>query len=113
MDTANLAAIEKYIKIYRIAGVTTNPTIVSREKTDFIPLVKAIRALVGEKQLHVQVTATAHDDILREAAEEDLRFWLKRGFNFVAAGDDIASLFLAYKAQYATMRKVFGKAKED
>lgn len=87
LDTANLAAIEKYIKIYRIAGVTTNPTIVSREKTDFIPLVKAIRALVGEKQLHVQVTATAHDDI--------------------------ASLFLASKAQYATMRKVFGKAKED
>ncbi len=68
LDTANIALIEKYNKIYNIAGVTSNPTIISREKADFFPLLEKIRKIIGnEKQLHVQVTETYLEGILAEA----------------------------------------------
>ena len=32
LDTANIEQIKKYMKLYNVVGVTTNPTIISREK---------------------------------------------------------------------------------
>ncbi len=68
VDTANLEAIKRCNEFYPIAGVTTNPTIVSREKTDFKKLICDIREIIGpDKMLHVQTTATVAEDIVREA----------------------------------------------
>ncbi len=68
IDTANLDDIRRVCEYYPVAGVTTNPTIVSREKTDFKKLITDIREIIGEnKQLHVQTTATEAKEILREA----------------------------------------------
>jgi len=68
IDTANLDDIRRVCEYYPVAGVTTNPTIVSREKTDFKNLITEIRGIIGEnKQLHVQTTATDAKEILREA----------------------------------------------
>ena len=68
LDTANLEAIKKYCDYYNIIGVTTNPTILSREKGPFFATYEAIRKVIGaEKQLHVQVTARNCENMLKEA----------------------------------------------
>ena len=68
IDTAKLEDIRRVCEYYPVAGVTTNPTIISREKGDFKKIICDIREIIGEnKQLHVQTTATEAKDILREA----------------------------------------------
>ncbi|MBR4206409.1 MAG: fructose-6-phosphate aldolase [Clostridia bacterium] len=67
IDSANLDAIRTCCEFYPVAGVTTNPTIVSREKSDFRELLLALRQIIGpERMLHVQTTATEAEEILRE-----------------------------------------------
>ena len=68
IDTANLEAIKRCVEFYPIAGVTTNPTIISKEHTDFVSLVRDIRDVIGpDKMLHIQTTATDHKEIVKEA----------------------------------------------
>lgn len=67
LDTANVEEIKHYNDIYEFTGVTTNPTIISREKGDFFSILEEIRNIMGDKQLHVQVTADICDDMLKEA----------------------------------------------
>lgn len=67
LDTANLEDIRKYNEIYDITGVTSNPTILSREKAEFFPLLLEIRNIIGDKQLHVQVTGSTCEEMLKEA----------------------------------------------
>lgn len=68
IDTANLEAIKRCVEFYPIAGVTTNPTIISKEHTDFVSLVRDIRDVIGpDKMLHIQTTATDHKEIVSEA----------------------------------------------
>jgi len=68
LDTANLRAIEKYCDYYNIIGVTTNPTILSREKGPFFETYARIRKIIGEnRQLHVQVTGRSCEEMLKEA----------------------------------------------
>ena len=68
LDTADLAAIRHCNEFYPLAGVTTNPSIIAKEKTDFWALVSEIRSIIGkEKMLHVQVTAKRAEDIVDEA----------------------------------------------
>jgi fructose-6-phosphate aldolase 2 len=68
IDTADLDAIKKCSEFFPVSGVTTNPTIISREKTDFRTLLYSIREIIGaDKMLHVQATASEADDIVREA----------------------------------------------
>ncbi len=67
LDTANIETIKHYNDIYDVRGVTTNPTIISREKSEFFPMLLEIREIIGDRQLHVQVTAESSDEMLREA----------------------------------------------
>ena len=68
LDTANLEAIKKYNDYYNVIGVTTKPTILSREKGPFFETYEKIRSVIGEeKQLHVQVTARKCEEMLKEA----------------------------------------------
>lgn len=68
LDTANLEAIRKYCDYYNIIGVTTNPSILSREKGPFFETCARIREIIGqEKQLHVQVTGRSCEEMLKEA----------------------------------------------
>lgn len=68
IDTANLEAIREGMNYYPLIGVTTNPTLLSREGGDPVETLKAIRALIGEdRQLHVQVTETEADKMVEEA----------------------------------------------
>lgn len=68
LDTANLEAIKKYCDYYQIIGITTNPTILCREKGPFFETYEKIRTIIGEeKQLHVQVTGHNCEEMLKEA----------------------------------------------
>lgn len=67
LDTANIHEIERYNGIYSITGVTSNPIIISREKADFFPTLLAIRKIIGNKQLHVQVTGRSTEEMIKEA----------------------------------------------
>ena len=68
IDTADLDAIKKCSEYFPVSGVTTNPTIISREKTDFRTLLYSIREIIGDdKMLHVQTTAEKAEDIVAEA----------------------------------------------
>ncbi len=68
LDTANLEQIKYFNTHYPIEGVTTNPTILSREGGDVLKLLSDIRAIIGDdKELHVQVTETEYEKIVEEA----------------------------------------------
>lgn len=68
LDTANLEAIRHCNEFYPLAGVTTNPSIISKENTDFWALVTGIRDIIGpDKMLHVQTTQKKAEGIVEEA----------------------------------------------
>ncbi len=68
LDTADLAAIRHYNEFYPISGVTTNPSIIAKEKTEFLAHVKAIREIIGEdKMLCVQTLETTAEGIVNDA----------------------------------------------
>ena len=68
LDTANLDDIKYFNTYYPISGVTTNPTILSREGGDIVKHLHTIREIIGEdKELHIQVTETEFEKIVAEA----------------------------------------------
>ena len=68
LDTADLTAIKHCNEFYPLAGVTTNPSIISKANTEFWSLVKEIRNIIGEeKMLHVQTTQVEASKIVEEA----------------------------------------------
>ena len=94
LDTANLGDIKRIREHFPIVGVTTNPTILAKEGGDLKALLLAIREILGsELELHVQVTSTDYEEILKEAnaqatrtlerAEEQIELEKKRALNEV------------------------------
>ncbi|MGN7397318.1 transaldolase family protein [Peribacillus frigoritolerans] len=68
IDSANVESIRSLNEYFPIDGVTTNPSIIVKEKRDFLPLLREIRAVIGnEKDLFVQVIAEKAEDIVKEA----------------------------------------------
>lgn len=68
LDTADAAAIARLADLYPIAGVTTNPTLIAREKRPFADIIRDIRAVIGDgAMLHVQVTGSDADTMVAEA----------------------------------------------
>ena len=68
IDSGNLEDIKWGMEFYPVDGVTTNPSLVAKEKKDFVELIEAIRGIIGQdKMLHVQTTAKKAEDIVEEA----------------------------------------------
>lgn len=68
LDTGDLKAIAHCNEFYPLDGVTTNPSIVAKEKTDFWELMTAIRSTIGpDKMLHVQTVQKSAEKIAQEA----------------------------------------------
>lgn len=68
LDTADLQEIKRAYDLYPITGVTTNPTIIAREKTDFLQRLQEIRSIIGDQaMLHVQAISKQAEDIVAEA----------------------------------------------
>ena len=87
LDTADLEKIEYFNLHYPIEGVTTNPTILSKEGGDVVELLHKIRAIIGDdKELHVQVTEKTFENIVAEA-EAIVRAFGKNTFVKIPATD--------------------------
>lgn len=67
LDSADPEKIRRALDFYPIDGVTTNPTILSRQNTELLPLLKELRKITEGRLLFVQVTAEKSDDMVREA----------------------------------------------
>ena len=67
LDTADLSAISRLAEFYPLEGVTTNPTILSRDTGDLRRILYEIRETIGDLELHVQVTTDDYMDMIREA----------------------------------------------
>jgi len=68
LDTANLSEIREGLALGLVDGVTTNPSLIAREKRPFRPLVEEICALVpGDVSL--EVVATDFDGMIKEGEE--------------------------------------------
>lgn len=68
LDTANLAEIREAVALGALDGVTTNPTLIGKEKRPFRPLVEEICQLV-EGPVSLEVVATDVEGMLREGRE--------------------------------------------
>lgn len=68
LDTANLDDIKRAVDLYPLAGVTTNPTIISKENKPLKEIILSIREIIGsERLLHVQVMGKTAEVMLQEA----------------------------------------------
>ena len=67
LDTANFGEIEESLAWGVISGVTTNPTLVSREEGAFEPLVQKICSVMEDRPVSVEVLATTVDGMVGEA----------------------------------------------
>jgi transaldolase len=68
LDTANVAEIKEGVALGVVDGVTTNPSLIAKEKRPFRPLVEEICAIVpGDVSL--EVVATDFDGMVKEGEE--------------------------------------------
>lgn len=68
VDTANVDEIRRINEMGLCDGVTTNPTLVSREKRDFEEVIKEICSIV-DGPVSAEVTGIEADEMVKEARE--------------------------------------------
>jgi len=68
IDSADVKQIAHLVEYFPIAGVTTNPSIIVREKRPYLELLKEIREIIGEeRELFVQALGESSEEIVQEA----------------------------------------------
>lgn len=70
LDTANLEEIEEAARWGVLRGITTNPTLVSKEDSDFLPLVKEICHIV-DGDVSIETVGDDTDSLVRQARDID------------------------------------------
>ena len=69
LDTSDVAAVKKLARVFPLAGVTTNPSIVAAGKTPLDALLpELLDAMGGKGRLFAQVMATTADGLLSALA---------------------------------------------
>jgi len=66
LDTANVSEIKKITALGLVDGVTTNPTIISKEGRDFEEVIKEICSIV-DGPVRAEVTGLSADEMIKEA----------------------------------------------
>lgn len=69
LDTANTEDIKHFAELGLVDGVTTNPTLVSREGRDFETVIKEITQIVSGP-VSAEVTATKAEEMIAQARNE-------------------------------------------
>ncbi len=69
LDTANIADIQKANSLGCLSGVTTNPSIISREKTPLIEAVKNILHVNDTLKVLVEVTSRKTEEMIQQGIE--------------------------------------------
>ena len=70
LDTANLDEIREAHRWGVLRGITTNPTLISKEESGFLPLVKEICAIV-DGDVSIETASNDTDVLVRQAREID------------------------------------------
>ncbi len=68
IDTANIAEIKEAVAVGVLDGVTTNPSLVAKEKGEFEDIIREICEIV-DGPVSAEAVATDHDGIVKEAQE--------------------------------------------
>lgn len=66
LDTANIEELKKGVAYGIIDGATTNPSLIAKEKREFLPLIKEILEIVPGP-VSVEVTAATAEEMITEA----------------------------------------------
>ena len=111
IDSANLDEIRALSEYLPIAGVTSNPSIVKKEgSVPFFAHMREIRSIIGNlRPLHIQVTATDYDGMMRDA-EAVFRHVDEKGFIKVPVDFEGVKVIKALRRQGAnvTATAVYG-----
>src|SRR3972149_7990198 len=67
IDTANPGEIRKAYEMGVIDGVTTNPTLISKENRDFTPLIKEIFEIIQGLPISLEVIGLKAEGMIEEA----------------------------------------------
>ena len=67
LDTADAEEIRRCKEIYPLAGITTNPSILAKEKRRFSEQMELVKDAASGLPLHVQVTGVTAQALLAEA----------------------------------------------
>ena len=67
IDDANIDLIKEIYEYYPVDGVTTNPSILSKNKKDPYETLKEIREFIQDDELHVQVVAKDAAGMIEDA----------------------------------------------
>lgn len=67
IDTANVDEIRKANDMGIICGVTTNPSLIAREKRDFVETIKEILDIVGDCPVSAEVVSLDTEGMVKEA----------------------------------------------
>ncbi|MFK2825984.1 fructose-6-phosphate aldolase [Bacillus sp. B190/17] len=68
IDSANVEEIKELVEYYPVDGVTTNPSIIVKEKKGFVELLGEIREAIGnERELFVQTLTFKAEEMVEEA----------------------------------------------
>jgi len=67
IDTANPIEIKKACDMGIIDGVTTNPTLISKENRDFLSLIKEINDIIQGLPINLEVVSTTSEGMVEEA----------------------------------------------
>ncbi len=69
LDTANVKDIKRFAQLGLVDGVTTNPTLISREGRDFETVIKEITKIISGP-VSAEVTATKVEEMVKQARNE-------------------------------------------
>ena len=69
IDTANPGEIEKACEMGVIDGVTTNPTLISKENKDFKSLIQEICRIIQGLPISLEVVGLKSEEMIKEARE--------------------------------------------
>lgn len=93
VDSADLDMITEMYRYYPIDGVTTNPSLLWKEKDNPYQVLGKIRSYIGEEtELHVQVISEKTDDIVDEAAAITKRLGKKTYVKIPATKEGIRAI---------------------
>ncbi len=67
LDSADVNSIKEAVELYTLHGITTNPTLISRENKNYKKLFLELKAVLKGKDFHIQVTEVTFDGIIEEA----------------------------------------------
>ena len=67
VDSADTTFIKKMMDKYEILGITTNPTIITKEEREYLPLLQELDNILNGKDFHIQLVAEDYEGMIAEA----------------------------------------------